>query len=264
MFLRNNIGIITIILLFLLSEIAFLSFYDDVWWDSSVYIGMGKYIFSSGNSGLWEESRPLLFPFILGLGWFLGLDTVIFGRVVSMVFAILVVYMTYLIGIKLFSKNIGLLAAFFTAFSYNFIFFSPNILTAIPSTLFVLLAFYFYLKNRFFLMGLFSGIAITIRFFQVVTLIGLALVFVVHIYRQKSFYTKFLYSLYGFSIVILPYILLNYILYTDIFTPLKVQLQLTKTTGWMLHEGFGFYFSGLFNENFFLIFLLTIPFFIRI
>ena len=100
---------------------------------------------------MWEESRPLILPVILGVGWFLDLDIVYFGRLVSIIFAVLVVYLTYIIGIKLFSKKIALLAAFFTAFSYNFLFFSPSILTGIPSTFFVLFAFYFFLNNRFFL-----------------------------------------------------------------------------------------------------------------
>src|SRR3989338_3706940 len=101
MSLRGNVGIAAIIVLFLCANLIFLNFYDDVWWDSSVYIGMGKYIFSLGKSGLWEESRPLIFPLILGIGWKLGFDAVYFGRLVSVIFAILVIILTYKIGIKL-------------------------------------------------------------------------------------------------------------------------------------------------------------------
>src|SRR3989344_870220 len=174
--LKENTGIVIIILLFIGANIAFLNFYDNVWWDSSVYIGMGKHIYSSGNSGLWESSRPLVMPLILGLGWKLGIDPVLFGRTLSILFSAAAILMVYLIGLELFSKKTALLAAFFTAFSFNFLFFSPNILTEIPSTFFVLAAFYFFLENRFFLMGIFSGLAIMTRFFQIFTLIGLALV----------------------------------------------------------------------------------------
>ena len=121
MALKDDAEIIILIFLFICANIAFLAFYNDVWWDSSVYIGMGKYIFSSGKSGLWEESRPLVFPLILGFGSLLNLHVVYFGRVVSIAFAALILLMTYKIGIKLFSRRIGLLAAFFTAFSFSFL-----------------------------------------------------------------------------------------------------------------------------------------------
>ena len=260
--LRNNFGILIIITLFIFANIAFLSFYDDVWWDSSVYIGMGKYIFSSGKSGLWEESRPLVLPFLLGIGWTLNFDVVYFGRFLSIIFAALVVYITYKIGCNLFSKKTGLLAAFFIAFSYTFLFFSPNMLTEISSTLFLLLAFYFFLKNRFFLTGIFSGIAVMTRLFQAFTLIGLVLAFF-YLYKKPSFVKKFFYFALGALIIILPYILLNYYLYHDILLPFKVQTHLTKTTGWMLYKEFGFYFTGLFKENFFIVFLFSLPLFFK-
>ncbi len=260
---RDNNGIVIIIVLFILANLIVLNFYSDVWWDSSVYMGMGKYIFSIGKSGLWEESRPLVFPLILGVGWKLGLDVIYFGRVISVIFAILVIFMTYKIGNKLFSKRTGLLAAFFTAFSYNFLFFSPNILTEMPSTLFVLLAFYFFIDNKYFLMGLFSGIAIMTRLFQIFTFVGLGMIFIVYFYRKPNFFKKLFYIIIGASIFILPYIFLNYYLYNDVLLPFKVQTHLTQTTGWMLYKEFGFYFAGLFKENFFIIFLLAAPFFFK-
>jgi len=263
MMLRDHIGISVIIIMFLCANLIFLNFYDDVWWDSSVYIGMGKYLFSLGKSGLWEESRPLMFPLILGMGWKLGFDAVYFGRLVSVIFAILVVILTYKIGIRISSKKIGLLAAFFTAFSYNFLFFSPNILTEIPSTFFVLLAFYYFLSDRLFLMGLFSGIAVMTRLFQIFTLIGLGLVLFFYSLRKPDFNKRLFYAALGFLLPIMPYFLLNHYLYNDLLLPFKTQSHLTRTTGWMLYEEYGFYFIGLLKENFFMVFLLGIPFFLK-
>lgn len=260
---KDDFGILIIVILFLCANIAFLYFYTDVWWDSSVYTGIGKYIYSLGKSGLWEESRPLIWPLILGLGWFIGLDAVFFGRIISLVFAVLILFMIYKIGNKLFSKKAGLLAAFFTAFSYTFLFFSSNILTEIPSTFFVLLAFYFFLENKFFLTGLFSGLAVMTRLFQFFTLIGFALVFLVYFFRKPNFYKKLFYVVIGALLAILPYVLLNYYLYEDILLPFKVQGHLTKTTGWMIYQEHWFYFMGLIKENFFLIFLLTLPLFFK-
>lgn len=261
--LKKNTGIISVMMLFLIANLIFLSFYDEVWWDSSVYIGMGKHIFSLGESGLWEESRPLTLPLILGIGWFLNLDAVFFGRVISIIFAVLVIYMTYQIGIRLLSEKIALLATFFTAFSYNFLLFGSNILTEIPSTLFVLLAFYHFLNKRFFFVGLFSGIALMTRFFQIFTLVGLVLVFIAYFYKKPNFTKKLLYLAFGASIFILPYFLLNYYLYNDILLPFKVQTHLTKTTGWMNYHEPSFYVTDLIKENLFLAFLLFLPFYFK-
>ncbi|MBI2650484.1 glycosyltransferase family 39 protein [Candidatus Woesearchaeota archaeon] len=261
--LRSNIGIIIVILAFICANAVFLNFYKDVWWDSSVYIGMGKYIFSSGKSGLWEESRPLILPFILGIGWKLGFDAVYFARLVSIIFAILVICMTYAIGLKVFSKKIGLLAAFFTAFSYNFLFFSPNILTEIPSMLFLLLALYFFMENKFFFMGLAAGIAVMTRFFQFFTLIGLGIIFIISIHRKPKSAKKLFYGAAGFLILVLPYFILNYYLYNDMFEPFKVQAHLTRATTWAHYQEFPFYIKGLLKENFFLVLLLSLPLFPR-
>ena len=263
MSLKDNLGIIVIIISFIFANLIFSKLYNDIWWDSSVYIGMGKYIYSSGKSGLWEESRPLILPLILGIGWKLNFNLVYFSRIVSVIFSILVILMTYKIGFKLFSKKIGLMAAFFIAFSYTFLFFSPNILTEIPSMLFVLLVFYFFLKNKFFLMGLFSGMAVMTRLFQIFTLIGLYLVFFAYFFRKSNFYKKLFFAIIGISIFIIPYFFLNYYLYNDILLPFKTQGHLTKTTGWMLYKEFWFYFNGLLKENYLLLFLFSIPFFLK-
>lgn len=261
--LNRNKVVYFIILLYLIVVLVMFFSYKIVWWDSSVYIGMGKYMSSFGRSGLWEESRPLVLPLILGLGWKLGFDAVYFGRFISIIFAIFIILITYKIGIKLFSKRIGLLAAFFTAFSFTFLFFSSNILTEIPATLFVLLAFYFFLNDKYFFMGLFSGIAVMTRFFQIFVLSGLYISFFIYFYKKLNFHKKLLHSIIGFLLVILPYALLSYYLYNDLLLPFKVQLHLTKTTGWMLYKEFWFYFKGLFKENLFIIVLLSIPFFLK-
>jgi len=258
--LKDNVGIVIIMLAFICANALFISLYKDVWWDSSVYISMGKYIFSLGKSGLWEESRPLIFPFILGIGWKLGFDAIYFARIVSVIFAVLTIFMTYAIGLKLFSRKIGLLAAFFTAFSFNFLFFSSNILTEIPSTFFALLAFYFFSSDRFFLMGLFSGIAVMTRFFQVFVLFGVYLIFLVYFYKKPDFHKKLFYAALGFLLPVALYLLINHTLYSDMLLPYKTQSYLTKTTGWVMYREYWFYFSGLLKENFFLMSLLFLPF----
>ena len=261
--LKNNAGIVIIICLFIFANLIFLRFYNDVWWDSSVYIGMGKHIFSSGQSGLWEPSRPLVLSVLLGAGWALDFNVVYFGRFVSLVFSILTIFMVYSIGVKIFSKKTALLASFFTAFSHTFIFFSPNILTEIPSTFFMLLAIYFFFNKRFFLIGLFIGISVMTRLFQSFILIGLALAFFIHFHGKTDFSKKLIYTIIGISLTVVPYALLNYYMYHDVLMPFKVQAHLTKITGWVHYSNYLFYIKGMFMENFFIVFLFAIPLFFK-
>ena len=81
--LKDHILLGLIILLFLYIYFLHLDTNADLWWDSSVYIGMGKYIYSSGELGLYEASRPLIWPLILGFFWKLGLDVIFFGKLLN-------------------------------------------------------------------------------------------------------------------------------------------------------------------------------------
>ena len=65
---KNKYPFILIAIFFLLN-LYILQFYKNVLWDSSVYIGMGKYIFSLGKIGLWESSRAVVWSLLLGLLW---------------------------------------------------------------------------------------------------------------------------------------------------------------------------------------------------
>jgi hypothetical protein len=41
----------------------------EVTWDESVYVGLGKYLYSNGASGIYEPFRPILLPLVLGALW---------------------------------------------------------------------------------------------------------------------------------------------------------------------------------------------------
>ncbi|MBI2659372.1 hypothetical protein HYX05_04725, partial [Candidatus Woesearchaeota archaeon] len=138
--------------------------------------------------------------------------------------------------------------------------FSSNMLTEIPSAFFMLLAFYFFLSKRFFLMGLFSGVAVMTRFFQVFVLFGIYLIFLAYFYKKPDFHKRLFYAALGFLLPVAIYLMVNQYLYNDILLPYKTQSYLTKTTGWMMYREYWFYFSGLLKENFFFISLLFLPF----
>ena len=139
---KNKIYIV--ILLFFLAKSLTIYNYKTVWWDSAVYIGMGKYMYSLGQAGLWENSRPIVWPLMLGFFWKIGADVLLVGRVIEIVFGGLCILLTYIIGKRLFNEKIALLSSIFLALSPTFFFFDGVMLTEIVSTFFAsAINFYF-------------------------------------------------------------------------------------------------------------------------
>lgn len=252
MIFKNKL-IYLIILVFFIAKLFTLSAYKAIWWDASVYIGMGKYIYSLGNAGLWEPSRPLIWPLMLGL---LPKFGVLAGMVLDIVFGSLVIFLTYLIGKEIFSEKTGLFAAFLLAISPTFFFFNGIMLTEIVSTFFSLLAVYLLLRNKHFLSGVFFGAAFLTRFLQLLAFIAVVLAL---IYNKKFKSKIFL----GFAIAVLPYLIANQILYNNALFPFFQQIFLTSNSGWLNHHPISYYFMELFRENFlYLLFIagIALPF----
>src|SRR3989338_4171249 len=129
--IRKNKIICIILFLFFAAKFFTLPNYRIVWWDSAVYTGMGKYIYSFGNAGLWEATRTVAWPLMLGFLWKIGLNAVFVGRILEIVFGSLCILLAYLIGKKLFNERTGLLASALLAFSPTFFFFNGVMLTEI-------------------------------------------------------------------------------------------------------------------------------------
>ena len=250
-FLRKN-RIYLIIFLYLIVKLFAISVYKTIWWDPAVYIGMGKHIYSLGNSGLWEPSRPLVWPLILGFFWKSDLNYIMLGRIMDILSGSLCILLTYLIGKKIFNEKIGLLSSFLLAISPTFFFFSGIMLTEPISTFFSLLAIYLLIKNRHFASGLLFGISFMIRFLQLFAFIGVILALIYNKKHVKPYPKIF----FGFIIAVLPYLFINQILYHNAFFPFLQQVFLTNNSGWLNHQPISYYFIGLFKDNF--LYLLSI------
>jgi len=222
MSLKDNIGIILLLSLFLFSNLSLLDFDDDVGWDSSVYIGMGKYIYSLGDSGLWEPIRPLILPLMLGPIWKMGLDPIIAGRLLIIFFSIFTILLVYLITKKLFSKTTAIIASIITAFSPIMFDMSDRILVEIPAVCFLLLGFYLYLNNRILLSGVLFGLAFLTKFptaLLFIVIIGIGLFNLLR-YKGKNTLKNISHITLGFLLVTTPYFLFNYLFYGNPFFPL--------------------------------------------
>ena len=97
--LKRHKVFLIIFLLFIVVKIFSLFVSHDIWWDSSVYLGIGKYIYSSGEAGLWEPSRPLVWPLMLGFFWEMGY--VFFGKLLVVFFSLFFQYLHLMVIIKM-------------------------------------------------------------------------------------------------------------------------------------------------------------------
>ena len=251
--LEKNNGILIVISIFFL--LSFISFNSSIWWDSAVYIGIGKFLYSFGQSGFLEQSRPLIWPLFLGAVWKVA-DVVVFGKILGLLFGAGCVYLTYLIGMEVFNKRIALVAALFLAFTPVFLFFNTKILSDVPSLFFILLSVYFFINKKYFLTGLFAGTAFLTRFLELPILFVIIILFLTFFRKEKIFLMNLFYIFIGFLVVVIPYLIFNYFMYQNIFYSFDLQLFLTKQTGWMYYEPFWFYFVNLFRENVLFVFAL--------
>ena len=243
---KNRIYII--LFLFLLAKIFTIPLYKVIWWDSSVYVGMGKYIYSRGESGLWEETRPIAWPLMLGFLWKAGLG-LFFGRLLEIIFGGMCILLTYKIGKRIFNERVSLLASLFLAFSPTFFFFNGIMLTEIVSTFFALLGVYYFIEKKYFASGISLGMAFMARFLQLLVFVVVILIILTYFDKRKS--REYLKMLFGFLVPVIPYLVLNQFLYQNPLHPFVQQMILSRNSGWTNYNPISHYFIELFKENIF-------------
>ncbi len=234
-----------LLILFVLTKINLVFKYHDTRWDESVYIGMGKYIFSSGEIGLWEPIRPIGLPLIMGFFWKIGLSPVIMSEIISILFAAANIYLTYLIGKKLFDETVGLISAVILSLTPFFYYFSSYGFSGIPSTFFALLGLYFFIEDKYFITGIFSGISFLFRFPQGLLLIVFSsLIFFKNKKRLFNFVT-------GWFIAVLPFLIFNLFMYKDMFLPF---LQAVSHQSNPVHSVVNnTFFSRIYNVSYYIV-----------
>ncbi len=195
-----------LLILFLAVQLAYLLKPHEVGWDEAVYLGMGKYIYSVGAIGLWEDIRPIGLPLVLGAAWKLLPSYLITAKAISLLFAVGLVVLVFLMG-----KKAGLLAAALLVVTPLFFSSSSEIMSSIPAAFFSLLAVYLYLEKKpLFFVGLCAGLAFLFRFPHGLTLAALALIILL---RQRS---KLVFLFGGFAAIVVPFLVFNYVSYSDV------------------------------------------------
>ena len=226
-----------------------------LWWDETIYLGMGKYLFSGGVLGYWEMFRPPVFPVIMGLGWWVGLPIIVWGKIVEFVAALGVVYLTYRLGERL-HEYAGLVAAAMVAIAPVFISFGNKLLTGSLSTGFVLLGVWLLMQKRWYWSGLLLGIAFLTRFIHNLTVLaiaaGVVLAWLLSGWRQGFgvFVRKSVLLLAGFFTTFLPYAIFSFIRYQNPLGPLiEGSRVFTQYNNFVYDFGNWFYVAGIFKQN---------------
>lgn len=189
--------------------LAFSQVNKGLYWDEAVYLGLAEGLYSGEgyeiradsvfegpgyftNTEIVKESyRPPLFPAIIAGMWSIFGKSEDAARYLSIIFAVGSVVMVYFFGKELFSRKIGVVAAFIVASTPLFLFFSEKILT---ESVFVfvftgfLLFYYRGLKGSstyFYASGIFLLLAFFTRYFGA---IGLLIYILVPALTQRRLY----------------------------------------------------------------------------
>ena len=242
--------LISILLLSLLVRILYLSFNHPLWWDSHIYIGMGKYIFSNGNIGIWESFRPLVHPLILGFFWKIGLNPVVAGKILDLLFSLIVVYLTYLLAHKIFNRTIAIISSLLLSLTPLFIMFTGLILTEPLAMVFGLLGLYLFLQGdrwwHLFFSGFFLSLSFLTKFPQGLFFGG---TFLVAIFEKKSITQKIKQAGFltlGFALPLVPYLIFNYRHYPNFMEPFISGSWIVTTATWLYGSGITYYFIYFF------------------
>ncbi len=202
-----------IIIAFFVLHLMFVFYPRPLIWDESVYVGMGKFLFSAGTIGLWEDLRPMGMALIYGPLSLLGLPVVSLGPFLSILFSTALLFLVYVIARKIHSSQAGLFALMIFASFPLFNYYSDFLLADIPASFLSLLAIYLYSKDRHFLSGLIASFAFLLRFPAGLALIIISIFCLFDAFRSKS-PKGLLFFLSGTACVILPLFIFNSVFYS--------------------------------------------------
>ena len=232
-----------VLLIALIIDIVYLFKPHAMWWDASIYLGMGHYIYSLGSIGIWEPIRPLVWPLLLGFFWKLGLNDVIIGYLLGILFSLGSVALAYLICRKMGNEEAGFIAALLLAFTPMFLEPVFRNMTELPSLFFALLAIYLFMDKKLFLAGAFAGISFLTKFPNGIVI---ALLLVASIRDFK----KLLRVGLGAAIVVLPYFAFNYLMYGSVFSVIAEADAIVKNAGtWLFSGPVYYYMVGVLKQN---------------
>lgn len=260
--------LLTLLLISLIVRIFYLTLNHPLWWDSHVYIGMGKYLFSQGKIGIWETFRPLIHPLIIGSFWNLGFDPIFTGKIIDLFLSLVAVFLTYLLGKKIFDEKTALIGAGIFSLTPLFVMFTGLILTEPLAISLGLLGLLIIFKKESIFAFLCGGILLSLSFltkFPQGIIFGAVTIALLFKKERIMLKIKLLSSLTcGFIIPLIPYFILNHQLYGNLLEPLLLGNWIVTTAGWLYGSGIFYYLTHFFlTLPIYLFFFVYLYYFIR-
>jgi 4-amino-4-deoxy-L-arabinose transferase-like glycosyltransferase len=265
---KNKIFWILLIIFIFVIVYSFINYIP--YWDEAVYINNGKYLYSLGEVSTYEYQRPPMMGIITGFFWFVGLNEILFSKIILAIIFILGLFYLYKVAENL-KKGSGIITTLlFTSLS-SISFFTNRLLTEIPGACISIIGYYFFMKKKYFLSGFILSLAFLFRYPTGLVFGVLAIFLFLEFIKTKTLKNIFKYSL-GFSILIIPFITLNYLFikkslpfFKQIIFPFTSASDMVLANAYDLTTtGVKYYLNFLFTENFLLIFFILFIIFIII
>lgn len=271
-----------VLILSLSIRIVYLLFNFPLWWDSHIYLAIGKYIFSHGQMGIWEAFRPPLHPLLLGFGWKIGIPPLLFGKILDLILSMITIFLLFRIAEKIYTKDVAVLSALLFALTPVYLLQTGLMLSDFLGLTFALMAFLIYCKSQKepsqntkdvtrivprFVPGIWQGIFLGLAFltrFPLGIWFGVIAVTIVCYNKMKEKAPLFFATAAGFFLVVTPYLLFNYYRYQDILYPFQSGSWIVTTATWLYGQGITYYFTAFFLKNpLYLFFFLYLYFYWR-
>jgi hypothetical protein len=181
--------------------------YHLIGWDEAVYLGMGRFLHTFGEQGIWEIIRPLGLPALLALlpQW----KYFLMAELLMLIFSSGCIYLAYKIAAQYTNEKAALFAAALLALTPLFFYHSQLIYTDIPASLFVLLALFLLTKDRLLWSGCAAGLAFLFRFPAGLVLV--ALIICSPRGGWKGTIQRASIILAAFILTVFPYLVINHV-----------------------------------------------------
>lgn len=168
---KHNLMLLAVLLLAFIPRVMWFNVNEAVWWDEADYLAGAKVIGKGLDLAYNFNPRR---PFFLSLFWggliALGANDMVLHFSV-LVFSMIAVYLTYLIGKSLLNKNAGLIAAAMLSVFWLHLFHTARLLTDVVGLTFLLASVFYFLKGYvdkkgkkyIWLAGIFFGLSVFTR-----------------------------------------------------------------------------------------------------
>ena len=271
-FIQKNKITIILIIIGLLSVIYSLIQYMP-YWDEGVYTSNGKFIFSNKESLTYEYQRPPIMSLVIGFFWKIGLNEVIFSKLILIIIFLLGLFALYKIAEDI-KKGSGVITTLLFASCATITFYTNRLLTSIPGTSLAIIGYYLYTKKKYYQSGLLFALGFLFRYTSplMFAVIGVFLVIELIKYHKKNNLFNILKYGLGFGTLVVPFMLinaftldLNHSFIKRMFVPFLDASNMVAANAYdLVNSGLVYYIKFLFTQNLFIIFFIIFIIFIFI